>query len=207
MPTEQESSAHLTDVLDQLQAIQRALATPSKQDSKESRSWQLLVLVVPVVLTSILAALGYAAQARLQEGVESSTRLVSSKIARSDELFKSRIALGEELYKRRLNIYEKAYVRMLALQRGIREYQTTRDQRAMNNSLAALNSYYNENAIYLSTDLHAQLVDLWYTAGQIGRPGGPPDAAVQPQLDKIERTIARDLYVGELLRVQNAENE
>jgi hypothetical protein len=186
MHMKQESSVSLADVLNELQDLKRDL--PTKRDASGSRTWQIVLVALPIILTSVLAGLGYRAQTHLTQ-----------QIARSDQQFKSRVALGEELYKRKLMVYEKAYVRLLALRRGIADYQNTKDQRAMNKSLAALYSYYHEDAIYLSDELQSHLKGLWISAGQIGRPGGPPDSAVQPQMQSIQDIIARELRVKEFL--------
>ncbi len=208
-----QSSVALAEVLQQVQDLKRELAPLIKQDTSESRRWQILVIALPVVLTSALAGIGYLAQSALQHSVEDSTTKVTAEInrrdaelkaemARREDLFKSRIALAEELYRRRLSAYEQAYVHMLNLQLGISDYRNTQDIRKMNTSMAELNRYYQEKRIYLSPNLYLHLGDLWTAASRIG-PQEPQDWSkwLQPHVDSIQSDINTDLHIAELSRV------
>jgi hypothetical protein len=124
----------------------------------ESKPWQLLVALLPSVLTILLGVVVWVLQIKTNQKIDTSSKQVST-----------RLALTEEYYKRQYTVYDNAYKRMLQLLTAVQNVnpEDTKTKTEAENRLTQLNLWSQTNGLYMTKDVSDGLLDVWFTATQL----------------------------------------
>ena len=125
-----------------------------KDVTASNRVWDILKIVLPVVLTTLLGFLIWYTQTKIQSGVEENNRLLST-----------RLALTEEFYRHKLKAYEDTCVEIARLRELLERY----DEKEINpevgaqasDSLASVYRLSNSEFLYLSDKFKSELGNLY----------------------------------------------
>ena len=168
------------------------LAAIPKQDP---RSWRLLSVVLPIVLTSLFSLFVY----RVQSGM-------ADKLDRESKALQARLSLTQDYYRERLRIYQAIFETVSHVRE---KTQTLRgasvDEAGLDNSVSALYRSYADNSIFLTKDLQARLRELWsvsLTAIRGERVSKADVEKIVAGIARIEEQMRRDLLIDELTNEQ-----
>jgi hypothetical protein len=168
------------------------LAAVPKQDP---RSWRLVSVVLPIVLTSLFSLFVYRVQSSMAD-----------KVDRDSKALQARLSLTQDYYRERLRIYQAIHATVSQVRE---KAQTVRgapvDEAALDTSVSALYRSYANNSIFLSRDLEQRLRDLWALSLSILRGERVSKADVEKIVEgiaRIEAQMRRDLLIDELTNEQ-----
>lgn len=164
------------------------LAAVPKQDP---RSWRLVSVVLPIVLTSLFSLFVY----RVQSGI-------ADKVDRDSKALQARLSLTQDYYRERLRIYQVIHATVSEVRE---KAQTVRgapvDEAGLDTSVSALYRSYANNSIFLTRDLEQRLRDLWSHSLLVlrGERVSKADAEkIIAGIAEIEAQMRRDLLIDEL---------
>jgi hypothetical protein len=168
------------------------LAAVPKQDP---RSWRLVSVVLPIVLTSLFSLFVYRVQSSMAD-----------KVDRDSKALQARLSLTQDYYRERLRIYQAIHATVSQVRE---KAQTVRgasvDEAALDTSVSALYRSYANNSIFLSRDLEQRLRDLWAHSLSILRGDRVSKADAEKIVEgiaRIEEQMRRDLLIDELTNQQ-----
>lgn len=177
-----------------LESVQQTLTTLTvkvESAQKETRRWQVIALLIPVIATAALGIIGDKWKSSLQATIDQ----------RSKEL-STRLALTEEFYKRKLNVHEALYKQLVVVVNALKDAKFNTDKRAEAvNSLAALYAGYTTGGLYLSRDLVSLLKEFEETATTtpvLYSNGTATIADLQDLFVKTEQQMVKDLQLSEI---------
>ncbi len=164
------------------------LAAVPKQDP---RSWRLVSVVLPIVLTSLFSVFVY----RVQSGI-------ADKVDRDSKALQARLSLTQDYYRERLRIYQVIHATVSEVRE---KAQTLRgasvDEAGLDSSVSALYRSYANNSIFLTRDLEQRLQDLWAHSLTVLRGDRVSKADAEKIVEGIagiEKQMRRDLLIDEL---------
>lgn len=164
------------------------LAAAPKQDP---RSWRLVSVVLPIVLTSLFSLFVY----RVQSGM-------ADRVDRDSKALQARLSLTQDYYRERLRIYQAIHATVSQVRE---KAQTVRgipvDEAGLDTSVSALYRSYANNSIFLTRDLEQRLRDLWTHSLVVlrGERVSKADAEkIVAGIAGIEAQMRRDLLIDEL---------
>lgn len=168
------------------------LAAIPKQDP---RSWRLVSVVLPIVLTSLFSLFVYRVQSSMAD-----------KVDRDSKALQARLSLTQDYYRERLRIYQIIHATVSQVRE---KAQTLRgasvDEAGLDTSVSALYRSYANNSIFLTRDLEQRLRDLWAHSLMIlrGDKVSKEDAEkIVEGIARIEEQMRRDLLIDELTAQQ-----
>lgn len=168
------------------------LAALPKQDP---RSWRLVSVVLPIVLTSVFSLFVY----RVQAGI-------ADKVDRESKSLQARLSLSQDYYRERLRIYQAIHESVVRVKE---KAQTARGaavaEAALDSSVSALYHSYANNSIFLTRDLEKRLRSLWSDslAAIRGETVSKSDIdRIMGGIVEIEAQMRRDLLIDELTNEQ-----
>jgi hypothetical protein len=164
------------------------LAAVPKQDP---RSWRLVSVVLPIVLTSLFSLFVYRVQSS-----------IADKVDRDSKALQARLSLTQDYYRERLRIYQIIHATVSQVRE---KAQTLRgapvDEAALDTSVSALYRSYANNSIFLTRDLEQRLRDLWAHSLTVLRGDKVSKADAEKIIEgiaRIEEQMRRDLLIDEL---------
>ena len=164
------------------------LAAVPKQDP---RSWRLVSVVLPIVLTSLFSLFVYRVQSSMAD-----------KVDRDSKALQARLSLTQDYYRERLRIYQIIHATVSQVRE---KAQTLRgasvDEAGLDTSVSALYHSYANNSIFLTRDLEQRLRDLWAHSLTILRGDKVSKADAEKIVEgitRIEEQMRRDLLIDEL---------
>src|SRR5262245_17258633 len=118
-----------------IEAIQYTLS-----EQKESKIWKVLLIIVPIFLTSILGAILSKGQAQIQQSIEENGKFLSTGLA-----------LSEQYYIRELDACEKIQAQLVPLSELLQDVKVNRpySRGDANDHLTALNEVFTAKSLYL----------------------------------------------------------
>ena len=168
------------------------LAAVPKQDP---RSWRLVSVVLPIILTSLFSLFVYRVQSS-----------IADKVDRDSKALQARLSLTQDYYRERLRIYQIIHATVSQVRE---KAQTLRgapvDEAALDTSVSALYRSYANNSIFLSRDPEKRLRDLWAHSLSILRGDRVSKADAEKIVEgiaRIEEQMRRDLLIDELTNEQ-----
>jgi hypothetical protein len=168
------------------------LAAVPKQDP---RSWRLVSVVLPIVLTSLFSLFVYRIQSSMAD-----------KVDRDSKALQARLSLTQDYYRERLRIYQIIHATVSQVRE---KAQTLRgasvDEAGLDNSVSALYRSYANNSIFLTRDLEQRLRDLWAHSLTVLRGDRVSKADAEKIVEGItgiEEQMRRDLLIDELTAEQ-----
>ena len=168
------------------------LAAIPKQDP---RSWRLVSVVLPIVLTSLFSLFVYRVQSSMAD-----------KVDRDSKALQARLSLTQDYYRERLRIYQIIHATVSQVRE---KAQTLRgasvDEAGLDTSVSALYRSYANNSIFLTRDLEQRLRDLWTHSLTILRGDKVSKADAEKIVEgiaRIEEQMRRDLLIDELAAQQ-----
>lgn len=181
---------------EQLEAY-RALLAETKREilaavpKQDPRSWRLVSVVLPIVLTSLFSLFVY----RVQSGI-------ADKVDRDSKALQARLSLTQDYYRERLRIYQIIHATVSQVRE---KAQTSRgasvDEAGLDSSVSALYRSYANNSIFLTRDLEQRLHDLWAHSLTVLRGDRVSKADAEKIVEgiaRIEEQMRRDLLIDEL---------
>jgi len=181
-----ESAKRITDNIQRSE--QSVIAGLEKTKAPESKTWQLLIALLPSFLTIGLGVLVWVLQIKTNQKIDTSSKQVST-----------RLALSEEYYKRQFTVYDNAYNRMLQLLTAVQNLNPDdpKTKTEAENRLTQLNLWSQTNRLYISKDVSDGLSDVWFTATQL------PQLNLKGTTDigelKAKKSVVEDRMRNELL--------
>jgi len=167
------------------------LAAIPRQDP---RSWRLLSVVLPVVLTSFFSLFVY----RFQAGI-------ADKVDRESKALQARLSLTQDYYRERLRIYQAIHQSVIGVKDKAQVAAGPAEEAGLDGSVSTLYHSYANNSIFLTRDLEDRLTDLWRSSMSALR----NDTISKADVEKIVKAIAdvetqmrRDLLIDELTTQQ-----
>jgi hypothetical protein len=186
---------------DERLAAYRALLEETKREilaavpKQDPRSWRLVSVVLPIVLTSLFSLFVYRVQSSMAD-----------KVDRDSKALQARLSLTQDYYRERLRIYQIIHATVSQVRE---KAQTLRgasvDEAALDTSVSALYRSYANNSIFLSRDLDQRLRDLWAHSLTILRSDKVSKADAEKIVEgiaRIEAQMRRDLLIDELTNEQ-----
>jgi hypothetical protein len=168
------------------------LAAVPKQDP---RSWRLVSVVLPIVLTSLFSLFVYRVQSSMAD-----------KVDRDSKALQARLSLTQDYYRERLRIYQIIHATVSEVRE---KAQTLRgasvDEAGLDSSVSALYRSYANNSIFLTRDLEQRLHDLWAHSLTVLRGDRVSKADAEKIVEGItgiEQQMRRDLLIDELTAQQ-----
>ena len=168
------------------------LAAVPKQDP---RSWRLVSVVLPIVLTSLFSLFVYRVQSS-----------IADKVDRDSKALQARLSLTQDYYRERLRIYQIIHATVSEVRE---KAQTLRgasvDEAGLDSSVSALYRSYANNSIFLTRDLEQRLRDLWAHSLTVLRGDRVSKADAEKIVEGIagiEQQMRRDLLIDELTNEQ-----
>jgi hypothetical protein len=164
-----------------------------KDATQSNRAWDILKIVLPVLLTTILGFLIWYTQTKIQHKVEENSRLLST-----------RLALTEEFYRHKLKTYEDTCAEIARLRESLERYGDKEVDPEVGaqatDSMAAVDRLSKSEFLYLSDTFKTRLSDLW----QIGRirmetnEEGELRKQLADQIELLRLEMNSDLHTKEL---------
>lgn len=168
------------------------LAAVPKQDP---RSWRLVSVVLPIVLTSLFSLFVYRVQSSMAD-----------KVDRDSKALQARLSLTQDYYRERLRIYQIIHATVSQVREKAQTLRgTSVDEAALDTSVSALYRSYANNSIFLSRDLDQRLRELWAHSLSILRGDKVSKADAEKIVEgiaRIEAQMRRDLLIDELTNEQ-----
>jgi hypothetical protein len=189
------------DVASRHDSVMKAIEASGKGD------WRKVVL--PIILTTSLGFFVWYGQNKIQAKVDNNKTEIQSKVDENNRLLSTRLALTEEFYKRRLNAYEKTCGEIANLRASLdrlRELEDNPDvgQQAFA-SVRAVNDLRKSDLLYLSNDFKNDLADLWGYGIDRMKVNADDDSALElamgkinDQITKLEERMRLDLQTREI---------
>jgi hypothetical protein len=122
----------------------------------ESKTWKIIQLAVPVLLTALLGLAIWWVQTGITQRIDRASRELSMQLA-----------LTEDFYKKKLSIYENADKQMrqvLAAIRDLRFDPNKKKRSAAIDELRQLNDTAEVNGMYMSEQASQAIKDVWFLA-------------------------------------------
>ena len=191
------SAAADDDRLDSYRALleetkRELLAAAPKQ---EPRSWRLVSVVLPIVLTSLFSLFVY----RVQSGM-------ADKVDRDSKALQARLSLTQDYYRERLRIYQAIHETVSLVREKAQTMKGSAiDETGLDSSVSALYKAYAHNSIFLTRDLESDLRALWadsLTALRGERLTKEQVEKIVENIGRIEEQMRRDLLIDELTNEQ-----
>lgn len=175
---------------DLLQVKQELLKELADSNAR-SRRWELSMMVLQVILTSVLGLLVW----RVQAGID-------KKISDEGLRLSARLALTQDFYKDRLRVYSELHRACLQVKAAARQLRVSRDSRSvLTDNIAKLYESYSGNSLYLSSPLRQKLDALWMSAVECTRGQAPSQDLVRETVslaEKVEAQMREDLFVDSM---------
>jgi hypothetical protein len=187
----QESLATKGDLDDKHESIITAI----KEASASNRAWDILKAVLPILLTTLLGFWVWYTQNKIQSKVEESNRLLST-----------RLALTEEFYKRKLNQYEATSKEIADLEQSLEQYDERESDPTIgtraSNSMSAVDRLRKSDFLYLTDKFKGELGDLWDIGIDRMRSNGNDDTEIKKklrdQIKQLKDEMNADLHTSDL---------
>lgn len=171
-----------------------------KQNTETStnNNWSSVLEIIKVgipILTLVLGYFIYAAQARLQSGIDGNGKILADRLAYQS-------AVKEEFYKHRLDAYEKACKEMAATLSAIDNASaTTENQTQAFAAIAKFDEVNKDYPFYWSNSLQRNLDDFWGLGlAKLQEPGSDnsnPAHNINHMVGLIHTQMKADLNVGD----------
>lgn len=155
--------------------------------SKFSR--EMLIAVVPTILTIFLAFWTWTWQSDIQR-----------KVDVQKEILTSQLSLKEEFFKRKLDVYQDTYNHLAKLVDALHSARrdTTQEERAVV-ALHDFNEFLTQKKLYINDATHALLQDVRADSTTILAQGrAAPVDGLMGKIEKCGKQLEADLNVGEL---------
>ena len=122
--TNQENTAITHEMLATLRNDVAALheKVEAIQTAQANKTWDILKLVLPIVLTAVLGLMVWYFQNQIQKNADEHNREIQAKVDENNRLLSTRLALTEEFYKRKLAEYEKVGIVIAKLREALDRY-------------------------------------------------------------------------------------
>jgi hypothetical protein len=137
---------------------ERTLEAIKKAGGKSSMGWDVLKVVLPILLTTVLGFWVWYTQSKIQSKVDENSRLLSM-----------RLALTEEFYRRKLDRYEATCKEIARLEESLERYGELEVNPEVGvqaaDSMIAVDRLRKSDFLFLTDKFKSQLGDLW----EIGR--------------------------------------
>jgi hypothetical protein len=181
-----ESEKRMTDNIQRSE--QSVIARLENTKAPESKTWQLLVVLLPSALTIFLGVFVWWLQIKTNQNIDTSSKQVST-----------RLALTEEYYKRQFTVYDNAYKRMLQVLTAVQNLdpKDTKTKTEAENRLTQLNLWSQTNGLYITKDVSDGLSDVWFTATQLPQLNLKGTADIEEL--KAKKSAVEDKMRNELL--------
>jgi hypothetical protein len=172
----------------QLEEVKRdILSALPKQDP---RSWRLLSVVLPIVLTSFFSLFVY----RFQAGI-------ADKVDRESKALQARLSLTQDYYRERLRIYQAIHQSVIGVKDKADATVGAIEDAGLDSSVEALYHSYANNSIFLTRELEDRLTDLWRSSLTVLRNDKitkTDKAEIVKAIAAVEAQMRRDLLIDEL---------
>lgn len=175
----------------------RALLAETKREilsaipKQDPRSWRLVSVVLPILLTSLFSLFVF----RIQSSI-------ADRVDRDSKALQARLSLTQDYYRERLRIYQIIHATVSQVRE---KAQTSRgasvDEAGLDTSVSALYHSYANNSIFLTRDLEQRLHDLWAHSLTVLRGDRVSKADAEKIVEgiaRIEEQMRRDLLIDEL---------
>jgi hypothetical protein len=171
------------------------LTTKVEAARAETRRWQVVTILTPVIVTAALGLLAERWKASIQERIDNRSQQLST-----------RLAITEEFYKRKLTVHEQLFKQLVGALNGLKDARFNTGRKAeATNGLAALYANYTSNGLYISPDL-LKLVKEFVRAGNDCAPlypeGKTEIGSVEDLFNKAQRQMGIDLQLLEFSTVR-----
>jgi hypothetical protein len=147
----------------------------------ESHAWKLVLLVLPIILTSIFGL------------------YVSTRVERVSTDLQAQLTLTQDYYRERLKTYKLVHEQVVALRE---KAKTAADQTAydagLDKPIGDFYSSYSNSSIFITDDLLHDLTDLWNKAmgaTRADKVGTNEIHQLDVAIDTIEKRMRQDLHV------------
>lgn len=191
-----------TQITEAINANQRVILatnqTGSAGKNEETRKWKVFMVALPIILSTILGAMIWHTQTRIQNDISNSSETLKSRLATGS-------ALTQEFYKKRLDIYDKTHKEMALLVDAFQSVRINPESFGIaSDSLKSLNQTYRINNLYVSNEVAKELQKLWRLGIDMPslRPTGKTTmTAILTQISEVEEHMKKDLGVEDLGRI------
>lgn len=160
---------------------------------KKARSWEIIQLALPVLLTVLLGALVWYLQHGVEERSKKAQQQVEAKIDQNTKFLEAQLALKQEYFKRKMDVLQEIWKQMAVVYGDANTaYVNPKETTKAISSLSDLTRLLDGNKLYLTDDSQTALESFWTAAQQLIRKQISPG-----ELD-AKRTSARDQIFKEL---------
>lgn len=172
---------------------------------EQSGSGSLVKVVLPIVLTAVLGLVVWYFQNQIQKKADANNLSIQSKVEENNRLLSTRLALTEEFYKRKLDAYEKTCTWIARLEESLDRYDELQINPEVGtqatDSMRAVDLLSKSDFLYLSSKFKSQLGDLWDIGRQRMVSGsGEPDMKkkLSAQIKSLREEMNLDLHTSDL---------
>jgi hypothetical protein len=148
------------------------------ESNKSNRGWEIVRITLPIALTAGLGFWIWSLQSGIQRTVDDNNRLLST-----------RLALTEEFYKRKLTVYENASKEVARLRQVLERLEEQQFDpevgKSAADSVSAIDSLRKSDVLYLSENLQSDLAQLWDLGTARMQINEDDDALKQGAMQKI----------------------
>lgn len=123
------------------------------KDDMNSKAWQLLTLLVPILLTTFLAF-----------WVSLKEDSIKQHIDTQSQIFQQQLQLSEELYKRRFDAYDKLYVQLAELNDKLSSDKESGETAANADSAMQISQLITLSKLHMSADIETKSDEAWRAA-------------------------------------------
>jgi len=157
----------------------------------EPWSWKLLVIVLPILLTTGLGYFNFKLQSRTNLQLDRASRELQTRLSLTQDYYRERLTIYKGIHETLVGMREKA-------QRAVAEPLASTGLEA---SVTEFNHSYAANSIFLTQDLLASLDGLWRnSANSAMNPplSRPALKEIVAGASEVEALMRRDLLIDEL---------
>jgi hypothetical protein len=177
------------------QTIVHLTATVEKTQV-ETRRWQVIALLLPVVATAVLGYIGEQWKSTLQTSIDTHSKELGM-----------RLSLTEEFYKRKLTVHQEQYQKLVTAMTALTDARFNPDSKAQAvNSLAQLTERTRSAGLYLSPMLVTLLKQFGDTATLLPSlyPQGTARIAdLNALFERIQQQMINDLQLTQFNMAPN----
>jgi hypothetical protein len=171
------------------------LQTSVDEAKAETKRWQVVAILLPVLATVILGFVADRWKLSLQETIDQRSQQLST-----------RLALTEEYYKQKLAEHERLHKQMVVVMNSLKDARFNTDMRAEAvNRMRDLYDDYSTAGLYVSPDLLKLLKQFAETATNIPplSPHGTASIAeLRDVFEKAEKQMVKDLQLAQISTVR-----
>jgi len=172
------NSSHPTDVETYTAIVDAARREIlDKIPKPEPLGWKLLVIVLPIILTSILGAIVFKVQSNIT----------------------SRLSLTQDYYRKRLEVYGNLYENLANIRKqATNALSQPTNSSGLDSTITTFVDHYSANTIFLTQELLKAANDMYVDSSR-----GLADTVITPEFlkvvhddaDKVEQQMRKDLVV------------